>query len=69
MLLHALEDTRQQIPETTLEVCEEFVRRCAAQDGDISASIAADERTVGTLVFRSYAQFEEPSPSTSVIFR
>jgi hypothetical protein len=60
MLLHALEDTRQQIPETTLEVCEEFVRRCAAQARDISTSIAADERTVGTLVFRSYAQFAEP---------
>jgi hypothetical protein len=58
MLLHALEDTRQQMPETTLDVCDEFVTKCAAQARDISTGIAADEITIGKLVFRSYAQFQ-----------
>jgi hypothetical protein len=58
MLLHALEDTRQQMPEITLNVCDEFVTKCAAQARDISTSIAADESTIGKLVFRSYAQFQ-----------
>jgi hypothetical protein len=58
MLLHALEGTRQQIPEITLDVCERFVGKCAARARDIRTAHAADEATVGTLVFRSYAQFQ-----------
>jgi hypothetical protein len=35
-LLHALEDSRQKLPEVVLDVCEHFVERCSAQARDIS---------------------------------
>ena len=50
-LLHALEDTKRQIPEAALEICEVFVNRCAEKARDIQTSLAADERTVGKIVF------------------
>jgi hypothetical protein len=55
-LLHALEDSRHKLPEVVLDVCEHFVERCTAQASDIRTSHAADERTVGPLVFRAYQQ-------------
>lgn len=57
-LLHALDDTRQRVPETILDVCDTFVARCAEEAKDISTSMAGDETTVGKLVFRAYAQLE-----------
>ncbi len=57
-LLHALDDTRQRVPETILEVCDTFVTKCAEEARDISTSKAGDETTVGKLVFRAYAQLE-----------
>jgi hypothetical protein len=57
-LLHALDDTRQRVPEAILDVCEEFVEKCADQARDIRTALAADEMTVGRLVFRAYAQLE-----------
>lgn len=57
-LLHALDDTRQRVPETILDVCDTFVARCAEEAKDISTSIAGDETKVGKLVFRAYAQLE-----------
>jgi hypothetical protein len=57
-LLHALDDTRQRVPETILDVCDMFVAKCAEAARDISTSMAGDETTVGKLVFRAYAQLE-----------
>lgn len=57
-LLHALDDTRQRVPETILDVCDTFVAKCAEKAKDISTSMAGDETTVGKLVFRAYAQLE-----------
>ena len=61
MLLHALEKTTQQLPDITLDTCEQFVERCAAQARDIRTAHAADENIIGTLVFRCYAQFQSPA--------
>jgi hypothetical protein len=55
-LLHALEDSRQKLPEVALDVCEHFVQRCSAQARDIRTHHAGDDRTVGPLVFRAYQQ-------------
>lgn len=55
-LLHALEDSRQKLPEVVLDVCEHFVERCSAQARDIRTHHAGDEHTVGPLVFRAYQQ-------------
>lgn len=57
-LLHALDDTRQRVPATILDVCDTFVTKCAEEAKDISTSKAGDETTVGKLVFRAYAQLE-----------
>jgi hypothetical protein len=55
-LLHTLDDTRQRVPNTILDVCERFITKCTEKARDIRTSIAADETTVGKLVFRAYAQ-------------
>lgn len=57
-LLHTLDDTRQRVPDVILDICEHFVAKCAVQARDIRTAIAADENTVGKLVFRAYAQLE-----------
>ncbi len=57
-LLHALEDTRRRVPEVTLDVCEAFITRCAEGARDIRTSLAADEHTIGKLVFTAYAQLQ-----------
>lgn len=57
-LLNALDDTRQRVPETILDVCDTFVTKCAEEAKDIRTSRAGDETTVGKLVFRAYAQLE-----------
>lgn len=58
LLLHALDETRQRVPETILDVCETFVARCSEQARDVRTAIAGDEITAGKLVFRAYAQLE-----------
>jgi hypothetical protein len=55
-LLHALEDSRHKLPELVLDVCEHFVDQCADEARDIRTHHAADEHTVGPLVFRAYQQ-------------
>jgi len=57
-ILHALDDSRQRVPETILDVCHQFIEKCAEQARDIRTSMSADESTVGKLVFRAYAQLE-----------
>lgn len=57
-LLRALDDTRQRVPSTILDVCNIFVTKCAREARDISTSMAGDEKTVGKLIFRAYAQLE-----------
>lgn len=57
-LLHALDETRRRVPETILDVCEAFVTKCTEKARDVRTGIAADETTVGKLVFRAYAQLE-----------
>ncbi|HAB16643.1 MAG TPA: hypothetical protein DCE44_09360 [Verrucomicrobiales bacterium] len=57
-LLHALEDTRQRVPNVTLDVCEAFIVRCGEQARDIRTSLAADEPTIGKLIFAAYAQLQ-----------
>lgn len=57
-LIHALDDTRQRVPDTILDICEKFVEKCAEQARDIRTGLAGDEFTVGKLVMRAYAQLE-----------
>jgi hypothetical protein len=61
-LLYTLQDSRQKLPEVVLDVCEHFVERCAAQARDIRTHRAADEHTVGPLVFRAYQQLATQRP-------
>jgi len=55
-LLHALEDSRHQLPEITLDVCEHFIERCSEQARDSRTRHAGAEYRVGPLVFRAYQQ-------------
>lgn len=57
-LLHALEETKCQVPEAVLDVCEVFIARCSEEARDIRTSLAADEHTIGKLVFTAYAQLK-----------
>jgi len=57
-LLHALDDTRQRVPNIILDVCDQFITKCTDKARDIRTSMAADETTIGKLVFRAYAQLE-----------
>ena len=61
-LLRTLDDTRQRVPEVILDICEHFVAKCAEQARDMRTGLAADEYTVGKLVFRAYAQLEAVEP-------
>lgn len=67
MLLHALQDSRRQLPETVLNVCERFVDRCAEQARDIRTHHAADDYTVGPLVFRAYQQLAGTSAQLTAL--
>lgn len=58
-LLHALEDSKTRLPGEVLQVCETFVRRCAGEARDIRTGLAADDHTVGKLVFRAVAQIPD----------
>jgi hypothetical protein len=60
-LLHALEETKHQVPEAVLDVCEVFIARCSEGARDIRTSLAADEHTIGKLVFTAYAQLRSPA--------
>jgi hypothetical protein len=57
-LLRALEDTKRRVPEITLEVCELFTTSCAEGARDVRTALAADEPTIGKIVFSAYAQLE-----------
>lgn len=57
-LLHALEETKFQVPDAVLDVCEVFITRCGEEATDIRTSRAADEHTIGKLVFTAYAQMK-----------
>ena len=61
-LLHTLDAIRQRVPDIILDICEHFVSKCAEQARDIRTALAADEYTVGKLVFRAYAQLEATEP-------
>ena len=52
-LLNAIDNTRQRVPKTILDVCETFVVKCSEQARDIRNSIAGDEMLAGKLVFRA----------------
>lgn len=56
MLLHTLENSRHKLPETVLDICEQFVDRCANEARDVRTRHAGDEASVGPLVFRAYQQ-------------
>ena len=66
-LLHALEDTKRRVPEITLDVCEIFTTRCAEGARDIRTSLAADEHTIGKLVFTAYAQLQSKHLQTRAL--
>ena len=66
-LLHALEDTSRRVPEVSLDVCEIFIARCGEGARDIRTSLAADEHTVGKLVFTVYAQLQLPALQTRAL--
>ena len=58
-LLDSLEHTQKRIPEVTIRVCEEFLRRLSAEARDIRTAAAGNDYTVGTLVFRAYDQLSD----------
>ena len=66
-LLHALEETKHQVPEAVLDVCEVFLARCSEEARDIRTSLAADEHTIGKLVFTSYAQLKSQAMQTRAL--
>lgn len=66
-LLHALEETKHQVPEAVLEVCEVFIERCSEEARDIRTSRAGDERTIGKLVFTAYAQLNAQAMQTRAL--
>jgi hypothetical protein len=66
-LLRALEETNHQVPEAVLDVCEVFIARCSEEARDIRTSVAADEYTVGKLVFTAYAQLRSDSTQTRAL--
>lgn len=57
-LLHAMEETKRQVPEAILTVCEMFTIRCGEAARDMRTSLSGDEMTVGKLVFTAYAQLK-----------
>ena len=59
LLLHALESTRHQIPNSILDVCSIFISRCSQGARDIRTSYAGDGLIVGRLVFTVYAQLND----------
>lgn len=66
-LLHALEETKHQVPEAVLDVCEVFIARCSEEARDIRTSRAADEHTIGKLVFTAYAQLKSQAMQTRAL--
>lgn len=66
-LLHALEETRNKVPDAALDVCEAFVNRCSAEARDIRTSRAGDELTIGKLVFTAYAQLQSDALQTRAL--
>jgi hypothetical protein len=66
-LLHALEETKHQVPEAVLDVCEVFIARCSEEARDIRTSLAADEHTIGKLVFTAYAQLKSQAMQTRAL--
>jgi hypothetical protein len=66
-LLHALEETQHQVPEAVLDVCEAFITRCGEEARDIRTSLAADEHTIGKLVFTAYAQLKSRAMQTRAL--
>jgi hypothetical protein len=66
-LLHALEETKHQVPEAVLDVCEAFITRCGEEARDIRTSRAADEHTIGKLVFTAYAQLKSQAMQTRAL--
>jgi hypothetical protein len=58
VLLRALENTNCRVPDTSLDVCEVFVTRCAERARDSRGSFASGEHTVVKLVFTAYAQLQ-----------
>ena len=66
-LLHALEETKHQVPEAVLDVCDVFIARCSEGARDIRTSLAADEHTIGKLVFTAYAQLKSQAMQTRAL--
>jgi hypothetical protein len=66
-LLRALEKTKHQVPEAVLDVCEIFIARCSEEARDVRTSLAADEHTIGKLVFSAYAQLKSHAMQTRAL--
>ena len=60
-LLHAFEENNHQLPDIVIDICSFFIERCGEEAKDIRTSMAADEMTVGKLVFTAYAQLQSLS--------
>lgn len=56
MLLYALEESRLQLPATSIQVCRRFLEKCVDQARDFSTALGGDAIHVGKLIFRAYAQ-------------
>jgi hypothetical protein len=66
-LLHALEETKHQVPEAVLDVCEALIALCSEETKDIRTSLAADEHTICKLVFTAYAQLKSQAMQTRAL--
>ncbi|WP_395745004.1 hypothetical protein [Prosthecobacter sp.] len=60
-LLYALKENHHLVPEVVLDICESFITRCGESARDVRTANAANEITMGELVFTAYAQFDSPA--------
>ena len=58
-ILHTLEESLEQLPGMTCEVCEKFLDRFADEARDIRTSRAGDTGAVTKLIFRTYQQHQK----------
>lgn len=57
-LMRVLEKTKFRLPELTMNVCEDFILQISSEDTNAFSQNYVDSRSLGTLVFRTYQQYQ-----------
>jgi len=57
-LMRVLEETKYQLPELTMDVCENFILQIPAEHTNAFSQNYVDSSYLGTLVFRIYQQYQ-----------